>query len=527
MANLASYSGTEDIAVDFPRAYNAAAQFIDRHLDEGRADKVAVIDSHGEYTYSDLARRVNQAGNALVGLGLEPESRVFMCMLDTVDLVAVFWGAIKAGLIPIPVNTLLTTTDYDYMLSDSRARVAIITDGLWDRFESIVDSKSNLHSVLISGTSCPDGRDSLAGALAASASSLQCADTTCDDVAFWLYTSGSTGAPKGAMHLQRDLYFTAATYGDQVLGIREDDVVFSAAKLFFAYGLGNGMTFPLHVGATAVLLDERPTPQAVMSVMKAHRATIFFGVPTLYSAMLADQTVTPDTGSDSLRACVSAGEALPQAVAERWTKRFGLNILDGIGTTEILHIFLSNRPNAWRHETSGVAVPGYRLKLLDDDGAECGIDEVGELLVDGGSVAVAYWNQRAKSLATFQGPWTRTGDKYTLDSDGFYHYCGRTDDMLKVGGIWVSPFEVESALVSHDDVLEAAVVAMADEAELIKPKAYVVLTAGAAPGAPMVETLQNHVKAKLAHYKYPRWIEFVDELPKTATGKVQRYKLRA
>lgn len=527
MSRYATVTVGDTVHVDVPREYNAAVQFIDRHLEEGRAERVAVIDRSGPTTYGELAERVNRAGNALRSLGLPTESRVLMCMLDTVDFPVVFWGAIKAGLIPVPVNTLLTPSDYDYMLRDSRARALVASVELWDRFAGLIDGQSALETVLVAGESVPEGQTGLTQAMNDAGAQLEPAATTADDVAFWLYTSGSTGKPKGALHLHRHLVYTAATYGEQVLGVGEDDVLFSAAKLFFAYGLGNGMTFPFHAGATAVLLDERPTPQAVMRTLRDHQPTVYFGVPTLYSAMLADAGSVPANGSSRLRLCVSAGEALPRSVAEAWQSRFGLEILDGIGTTELLHIFLSNRPDRHRHETSGQAVPGYSLRLMDEDGRECGVDQVGELQVAGGSAAVAYWNQREKSLGTFNGPWTRTGDKYTVDCDGFYHYCGRTDDMLKVGGIWVSPFEVESALISHEAVVEAAVVGQQDEAELIKPKAWVVLAAGRIGDTAMADALKEHVKTTLAHYKYPRWIEFVAELPKTATGKIQRFKLRA
>jgi benzoate-CoA ligase family protein len=526
MGKYATVSGEETLTIEYPREYNAAIEFIDRHVAQGRGERVAVIDCNGATTYASLAERVNRAGNALLTLGLPPESRVLMCMLDSVDFVAVFWGAIKAGLIPVPVNTLLTEPDYDYMLRDSRAQALVVSDALWPCFENIVGHQLRLQSVLVTGDSVPAGQAGLNAALNGAAVELDPAPTTCDDVAFWLYTSGSTGAPKGGMHLHRSLVYTAASYGERVVGIGADDVVYSAAKLFFAYGLGNGMTFPFYAGGTVVLLDERPTPAAVMQVMSEHQPTVFFGVPTLYGAMLADSSVTPENGSAMLRLCVSAGEALPQPVAEQWQSRFGLTILDGIGTTELLHIFLSNRPDRQRHETSGVAVPGYTLRVLDEQGLQCGVDEVGELVVNGGSAAVAYWNQRDKSLATFQGPWTRTGDKYTVDADGFFHYCGRTDDMLKVGGIWVSPFEVESALLSHDAVVEAAVVGQEDDRQLVKPKAFVVLGGGHVGDEQMAETLKAHVKNRLAHYKYPRWVEFVNELPKTATGKIQRFRLR-
>ena len=345
-------------------------------------------------------------------------------------------------------------------------------------------------------------------------------------MAFWLYSSGSTGAPKGALHLHSHLAQTAALYGSGVLGMREDDVVFSAAKLFFAYGLGNAMTFPMHVGASAVLMAERPTPAAVMRVMKELEPTIFCGVPTLFAAILADASLGPGQGSPRLRVSISAGEALPKHVGERWRERFGTDILDGIGSTEMLHIFLSNRHGDVRYGTSGKPVPGYDVKLVDDSGEPASDGEEGSLWVRGPSSCTGYWNQRERSLATFHGPWTRTGDRYVRDADGYYTYAGRADDMLKVGGIWVSPFEVESALAAHDAVLEAAVVGHADEEGLVKPRAYVVLKDRGAASAELADELKAFVKERLAHYKYPRWIQFVDELPKTATGKIQRYKLR-
>ncbi|MEM7255700.1 MAG: benzoate-CoA ligase family protein [Pseudomonadota bacterium] len=513
-------------SVDVPRTYNASCDFLDRHIVEGRGDRLAVIDDQGRYTYAELAERVNRAGNALASLGVRMEDRVLMCMLDTVDFPAMFWGAIRIGAVPIPVNTLLTSFDYDYMLRDSRARALVVSDALYSVVQPVLAAQPHLESVVISGEPHP-GAMALSRLMRDASEDLEPAPTLADDVAFWLYTSGSTGAPKGSMHLQSDFIHTAVLYGDGVLGIESDDVVFSAAKLFFAYGLGNGMTFPMHVGATAVLMAERPTPDAVMARLAEHRATIFYGVPTLYGGILADSSITASRSSDRLRRCVSAGEALPEGVARAWHERFGTEILDGLGSTEMLHIFLSNRPGDIRHGTSGKAVPGYALKLIDEDGAEVAQGEMGELCVNGPSSAVAYWNQREKSLNAFQGPWTRTGDKYLIDDDGYYQYCGRTDDMLKVSGIWVSPFEVESALIEHADVVEAAVVGQPDENQLIKPKAYVILGAGIAGNAEKTEELQAFVKSRLAPYKYPRWIEFVDDLPKTATGKIQRFKLRA
>jgi benzoate-CoA ligase len=352
------------------------------------------------------------------------------------------------------------------------------------------------------------------------------APTTCDDFCFWLYSSGSTGTPKGTVHLHSHLIQTAELYGKAILGIREDDLVFSAAKLFFAYGLGNGLTFPLSVGATTILMGERPTPQAVFQRLREHKPTIFYGVPTLYGALLASPEMLVRAEVPRLRVCASAGEALPADIGKRWTELLGVEILDGIGSTEMLHIFLSNRAGEVRYGTTGKPVPGYEVRLVGEDGSVVSRGEIGELQIKGPSAAALYWNNREKSRHTFMGEWTRSGDKYIEIEDGYYQYCGRSDDMLKVSGIYVSPFEVEGALMTHPDILEAAVVAHADTDQLIKPKAYVVLKPGVAPSEELKQALKVHVKEKLAPYKYPRWIEFVAELPKTATGKIQRFKLR-
>ena len=535
--------------IELPQEYNAAHEFIDANLARGRSEKIAFVDATGRYTYGELAERVNRAGNALRMLGAGMESRVLMCMLDGIDFPAVFWGAIKTGCVPIPINTLLTSVDYAHLLRDSRARIVVVSDALLDRFASALEDQPHVEQVVIAGGEAQSNAQALAGSdtasepetaagtgghahhrladlLAVASPELDAAPTTCDDVAFWLYTSGSTGTPKGSMHLHRDLITTAEHYGVATLGIREDDLVYSAAKLFFAYGLGNGMTFPFHVGATTVVLAGRPTPDAVMALLREHRPTIFYGVPTLYGAMLAQSPGGAGDGSPRLRLAVSAGEALPAEIGAAWEERFGAPILDGLGSTEMLHIFLSNREGDVRYGTSGKAVPGYRLKVVAETGEPAAPGEIGELWVSGDSSAVAYWNQREKSLATFHGPWTRTGDKYVVDEEGYYHYRGRTDDMLKVSGQWVSPFEVESALLGHEAVLEAAVVAAADEQGLVKPKAFVVPREGVEPDAALAAALQEFVKDRLAPFKYPRWIEFASELPKTATGKIQRFKLR-
>ena len=526
--------------IAFPHRYNAAFEFIDRHLEEGRGERIALIEGESgrAHRYADLAERVNRAGNALRALGIGMEDRIMICLHDGIDFLSVFWGAIKAGAVPVPVNTLLSAKDYDSLLHDSRSRILVLSAPLLPVFAPILENRPWLEKIVVaeapfgfedpqamqSAASLAPDLESLEACIDAASPELAAANTTGDDVAFWLYTSGSTGIPKGAMHLHRSLMTTAIHYGKGILGIREDDRAFSVAKLFFAYGLGNAMTFPLSVGATAITLAGRPTPESVLRILDEHRPTIFFGVPTLYAAILSEQR----TIEGGLRICVSAGEALPPPIGNAWEGRYGLPILDGLGSTEMLHIFLSNRPGDNCYGTTGTAVPGYDLRLLDEEGEEVTAGEIGELWVKGDSAAIGYWNRRERSLFAFHGPWTRTGDRYTLDAQGRYRYCGRTDDMLKVGGQWVSPFEVESALIDHERVQEAAVVAAPDDKGLIKPKAFVVLEGRTLNDAPesLADELKRFVKDRLAPHKYPRWIEFTDSLPKTATGKIQRFRLR-
>jgi len=510
--------------VDIPRDYNAADDLIGRNLAAGRAQKIAYVDDAGSYTYGELASRVNRFASALASLGLDMEQRVLLAMHDTIDWPTAFLGAIRAGVVPVAVNTLLTTRDYEFMLNDSRSRVLFVSEALWPQFEPLVGKLRFLKHVVVSGKDAK-GQLAFRDLLARGKEEFPAAPTTSDDACFWLYSSGSTGMPKGTVHVHSSLILTAELYARPVLGIREEDVVFSAAKLFFAYGLGNALSFPLAVGATTVLMAERPTPAAVFKRLVGNKPTIFYGVPTLYAAMLADPAF-PKKGEHALRACTSAGEALPPRIAETFKEKSGVDILDGIGSTEMLHIFLSNRPDDVRYGTTGKPVPGYELRLVDEAGNPVKPGELGELQIRGATSASQYWNNRAKSRATFVGDWTKSGDKYSQDADGYYVYGGRSDDMLKVSGIYVSPAEVEAALVSHDSVLEAAVVGAEDESRLIKPKAYVVLKQGHSPNPQLAQALQQHVKDKLAPYKYPRWIEFIGELPKTATGKIQRFKLR-
>ncbi|MBM4264564.1 MAG: benzoate-CoA ligase family protein [Deltaproteobacteria bacterium] len=504
--------------------YNAAEDLLARNLAE-RPHKIAYIDDQGSYSFADLAGRVNRCANVLTDLGLAMESRVMVCLLDTIDFPVVFLGAIKAGLVPIAVNTLLTSNDFDFMLRDSRAQALVVSDPLLLTFKTILGAQPHLKHVVVSGGASQE-YPLLAELMAREDSSFETAPTRPDDACFWLYSSGSTGTPKGTVHVQTSMIKTAELYAQPILGIQESDVVFSAAKLFFAYGLGNALSFPLSVGATTILLGDRPTPQAVWNILRERKPTIFYGVPTLYSALLAHSDL-PKRDELKLRRCTSAGEALPADVGRRWAELTGVDILDGLGSTEMLHIFLSNRPGDVRYGTSGKPVPGYEIRLVGENGNLVTKGDIGELQVTGPSSAAYYWNNRDKSRGTFLGPWTRSGDKYTESDDGYFTYAGRGDDMLKVSGIWVSPFEVESAIASHAAVLEAAVVGHADENGLIKPKAYVVLRPNTPASPELAAALQQHVKSHLAPYKYPRWIEFVSELPKTATGKIQRFRLRA
>jgi 4-hydroxybenzoate-CoA ligase len=504
--------------------YNAVTYLLDRNIDEGRANKLAYTDTVSELTYGQLQRESRRVANMLRRLGVRREERVAMIMLDTVDFPAVFLGAIRAGIVPVPLNTLLTSDQYAYVLADCRARVLFISEALFPVVQDMVGRLSDLDHVVVSGKEAHDHKR-LADELAGESDAFTTVATHADEPAFWLYSSGSTGMPKGVRHLHSSLAATAETYARQVLGIRHDDVCLSAAKLFFAYGLGNALTFPMSVGATTVLNSERPTPARMFELMNKYNPTIFYGVPTLFAAMLNDESLKAERGGTRLRVCTSAGEALPESVGNAWKARFGVDILDGVGSTELLHIFLSNAPGDIKYGSSGRPVPGYKVRLVNESGADVPDGEVGELLVDAPSAGEGYWNQRSKSRRTFEGHWTRTGDKYVRDADGRYTFCGRSDDMFKVSGIWVSPFEVESALITHPAVSEAAVVPQADAEGLLKPKAFVVLRPGAQTGG-LDEALKEHVKHKIGVWKYPRWIETVDALPKTATGKIQRFKLR-
>jgi len=515
------------------RPYNAAADFVDAHIVQGRGGKIAFVDPDRALTYDDLHARSIRFANTLRALGLEQENRIALLLYDTVDYPVAFWGTIRSGSVALPLNTFLTVSQYAYILADSRASALIAAAPLAQSIWPIIEQLPHLKTVILIGaiaddkTSFPDRDVHLFEDVIAQASSEPFnADTLSDEVAFWLYTSGSTGDPKGVKHVHSSLMATAKLMGQGILGINENDVVHSASKLFFAYGLGNAMSFPLSVGATAALWPYRPSPEGVFEMMRRHRPTIFFGVPSLYTALLTHPEICKGAGSDRLRVCVSAGEALPAHIGERWRDVVGTDVLDGIGSTELLQTFLSNRPGDIRYGSTGKPVPGYEARIVNETGHELSDGEIGELIVRGPSAGEGYWNQRAKSRRTFAGEWTYTGDKYRRDAEGYYYYCGRTDDMFKVSGMWVSPFDVEAALASHEAVLEAAVIGKEDADGLIKPKAFIVLKNGITADNDLLEKLKTHVKEKAGTWKFPRWIELRKDLPRTATGKIQRYKLR-
>ena len=515
-----------DVAAPGPH-FNFAEHLIQRN--RSRPNKTAYIDDQGSLSYGELTQRIRRLAGALLASGLRREERVLLLMHDCNDWPVSFLAAMYVGIVPVAVNTLLTVEDYAHMLKHSRAQAVLVSAALLPTLNAALAQHTHeVKSVIVSraSTALPEGAVALDALIAAHPALAEAADTGPDDPGFWLYSSGSTGQPKGALHSQANPYWTAELYGTPVLGLTEQDVCFSAAKLFFAYGLGNALSFPMSVGATTVLMAERPTPEAVFKRWRgetgAARPTVFFGAPTGFAGMLAAPTL-PAKKDVALRLASSAGEALPSELGERFTAHFGVEIIDGIGSTEMLHIFLSNRPGQVRYGTTGWPVPGYEIELRDDANQLVAVGETGDLYIKGPSAALLYWGNRDKSRETFQGEWTKSGDKYVCNSDGTYTYSGRSDDMLKVSGIYVSPFEVEATLVQHPAVLESAVIGVADEQGLTKTKAFVVLKAGAQAS----ETeLKDFVKERLAPYKYPRQIAFVAELPKTATGKIQRFKLR-
>ncbi|GAB6933738.1 benzoate-CoA ligase family protein [Calditerricola satsumensis] len=508
-----------------PERYNAACDFVDRHMEEGRAHEVAILYRDEVVTYGDLYERVNRAGRLFRELGIEMEQRILLVLPDCPEFVYAFFGAIKIGAVPVPLNPRLRPDDYAYFVYDARPKAVLVGRELVEVFENIVAASRFKPLRLVVKGEAPQGWLSFTDLLHQVDGTLEPADTHKDDVAFWLYSSGSTGAPKGTIHLQHDMPFCVLHYAKPILNIQPGDRTYSVAKLHFAYGLGNAMYFPLGVGASTILVPEHPTPQVILETIQRDRPTLFFSVPTAYNAVLRwEERFRYDVSS--LRLCVSAGEALPEKLYHEWKAWTGIEILDGIGSTEALHIFISNRPGQVRPGSSGTVVPGYEAEIRDESGRPVPTGEVGVLWIKGDSVAAGYWNKQEKTQRTFVGSWLCTGDMYVRDEEGYYWYVGRSDDMIKAGGIWVSPIEVENVLIEHPAVVECAVVAHDDGDGLVKPKAFVVLRPDIPSSESLVEELKRFVKERLASYKCPRWFVFVDELPKTSTGKIQRFRLR-
>ena len=526
-----------------PDQFNAATYFIDRHLAEGRGEKIAIEAGEARVSYRLLGERVNRFGNALRQLGVRIEERVLLLLLDGPEFAFSFFGAIKIGAVPVPVNTLLKPTDYQYILNNSRARVAVVSESLHPQIQNIRSEHLRyLQHVIVAGATPTAGTLSFADLVEQNSSQLEAEITSKDDAAFWLYSSGSTGPPKACVHLQHDMVVCAERYAKGILGMTESDRCFSVAKLFFAYGLGNALYFPLAVGATSILWPGAPKPNHVFEVIERHRPTLFYSVPSNYAALLAHESgkghvgtaapdspgaqSSPDFDLSSVRYGISAGEALPAAIFHRFKKRFNVEILDAIGSTEVLHMFIANRPGAVRPGSSGEIIPGYEARIVDECDQPTKPGEIGNLLVKSDSTCSHYWNQHEKSKNTIEGHWIRTGDKYYQDGDGYFWYAGRSDDMLKCSGAWVSPIEIESVLVEHPAVQEAAVIGREDHDQLLKPAAYVILRNGTSSTPSLARELQEFVISRLPIFKRPRWVEFVDDLPKTGTGKLQRYKLR-
>lgn len=511
--------------LEFPNHFNVVEPLVDSHLTQGRGNKAAILCGDETVTYRDLLERVNRVGNALRNLGVRMEDRVAILMPDSPGCVYAFFGAMKIGAVSIPMNTNLLPKDYEYLLNDSRARLLIIHSSLLGKVAEIRARLRCLKHIVVADD-LATGTLGLEQLMAAASSELERADTSKDDAAFWLYSSGTTGFPKGAIHLHHDMIVEADLYAKETIGLVESDVSFSIAKLFFAYGLGNGLYFPLRVGGTTVLLPERPLPDTVFGVIERYQPTVFYGVPTFYASLLNAAERSGRTSLGRVRMCVSAGEPLPKPIYERWLKRFGVEILDGIGSTEILHIFISNAPGRVKPGSTGEVVPGYEARIVGENGKDLPVGETGTLLIKGDSIAAGYWNKHEATKKTFLGEWINTHDKFRADEDGYYWYAGRTDDMMKVSGLAVWPADVEAILLEHPAVLESGVAGVPDANGLIKPWAYVVLKEGHEPSDELARELQAFVKTRAQPHKYPRTVKFVEDLPKTATGKIQRYKLR-
>ncbi|NQS76215.1 MAG: benzoate-CoA ligase family protein [Peptococcaceae bacterium] len=512
-------------ALDFPKKFNAAERFIDWNVEKGRGNKIAIFHRDEQITYQQVLENVNRTGNAFKSLGIEMENRILLLAYDCPEFIYAFFGAIKIGAVPVTSNTMLMPEDYKYLLNNSRARAIVVSEDFLPRIMEVKKELMFLQQIIVIGKPVA-GTVGFYELIDSFSSECPVAPTSPDDAAFWVYTSGTTGLPKGVVHLHHDMSCSAECYARGILGINENDRTFSVARLFYAYGLGNGMFFPFYVGASTILEPDRPLPDRVFSVITKYKPTLFFGVPTSYNAMLQVPEAKDKYNLDSLRLAVSAGEALPGTVWRGWKEKFGVEILDGIGSSETLHIYISNRPEQSKPDCSGKIVPGYEARIVNADGNLLPTGEPGTLMIKGESTAACYWNEHEKTKDAFVGHWFNTGDIYYQDAEGYFVYAGRDDDMIKAGGIWVSPIEVETALMKHPAVLECGVIGSADAGGLIKPKAYVVFKDGFVVNDGLIDEVKLFVKNSIAPYKFPRFVEPVVELPKTATGKIQRFKLR-
>ncbi len=512
-------------ASDLPLYYNAV-EILEHNLAD-RADKQALFSDPRTLTFGEIAAEANQVANALKACGVRPGEYVGLLAHDSAEWVACFFGTLKIGGIHIGMNTLLTAAEYDYILKDSRARVLIVGEALWDRIDSIREANPQLEHIIVIGEA-KFGARTYSDWIGNESTECEPFGTHREDFATLNYSSGSTGQPKGILHAHKDLILTAVLWGHNVLGMTESDRTFALAKLFFTFGTGGNLLMPFSVGASTVLFAGSPRVATdVLAQVTKFKPTIFFNSPTGYAMSLALPDLLTSYDLSSLRLCVSAGEALPAPIWHQWKETTGLDIIDGIGATEVYHIFISNRPEDIKPGASGKPVPGFEVRVVDENWEDVAQGEIGNLILKGESISLSYLHQYEKSKQTFVGDWLFTGDKYFVDEDGYYHHAGRSDDMMKVGGIWASPMEIESTIISHPAVVECAVVGREDGSDLIKPKAFVVLMEDQTAGPELEQAIIEYCREKMAGYKRPRWVEFVDALPKTATGKIQRFKLRA
>lgn len=505
-------------------SYNVAVELVDKNIEKGFGEKVSIYYRNEKINYIKLSEEINKFGESLKKLGVQIENRVMLLLKDCPHFFYSFFGAIKMGAVAVPANTLLRPGDYLYMLNDSRAKVIVVNADLVHLIDPIVNEAKYLEQVIVVGGESKKFLN-YEELTKGQSTKLEPAETCRDDSALWLYSSGTTGTPKGIVHLHHDMVFSADAFAKEIIDLRPEDKVYSASKLFFAYGLGNSLFYPLRVGAATVLSPDRPDPKVVLDTIQKYKPTVFFSVPTIYAALLQATRAENADAFSEVRICISSGEALSEIIFSRWKERFGVEITEGLGCSEIMNTFIANRPGESIPGCAGKVIPGYEIKLVDEEGKPVPRGEVGTLHVKGDSLAAYYWNQHEKTKESFLGHWFNTKDRFYQDDSDRLWYVGRADEMIKAGGIWVAPLEVEKTLLQHQAVLECAVIGSKDESNLIKPKAFVVLKDGYKASEQLEREIKDFVKNKIAHYKYPRWVQFISELPKTTTGKIKRLEL--